>query len=421
MPDSDIEARMRRVISASVAEQWVRQQESFIVDYVLKKLETLPEDEKEKERIIEKIKKWYSDKRRLFIKDPAGESAFSEELFENPLLIDNALFMYEWDQYRNIQMSMSLMEKNDPLTNVAMLEMQETKDIPDERVMVAHYFAYYENLGTERSGRLEEVIGPMGSGKSNYLAWKSIRALQRGYIVFTNFELKNVPQTYHSNWHKVNNLLDLLKETIEIRQEGEKKIIFWILDEQGRVRGGSSVTRSTKEARYLSELLTMIRKFGVFLTRARQVDNIPDDQRGWVSQIIRKNPNMPELLHVEYLNDGETYEEYEFKIPSMQNYYDTNEPAEFDYNVDTETMQKFIVARTNEGASPMEAIAEYLHISKKIAKKEAKKVMKKLKKLASPGRGENPNSLEALRRINEQRKMEKMKDTENKEGGNNES
>jgi len=143
----------------------------------------------------------------LFIKDPAGESAFLEELFENPLLIKNALFMNEWNQYRNLQMSRSLMEKNDPLSNVAMLEMPEGKDIPDEKTMIAHYFAYYENLGTERSGRLEEVIGPMGSGKSNYLAWKSIRALQRGYIVFTNFELRNVPQAYHSNWHKVNNLL----------------------------------------------------------------------------------------------------------------------------------------------------------------------------------------------------------------------
>ena len=418
MPDSDIEARMRRAISASVGEQWASFQKSFIREYVLKDLDTLPEDEKEREKIIEKIENWYADKRLLFIKDPAGESAFLEELFENPSLIKNRLFMLEWNQYRNIQMSRSLMEKNDPLTNVAMLEMPEGKEIPDEKTMIAHYFAYYENLGTERSGRLEEVIGPMGSGKSNYLAWKSIRALQRGYIVFTNFELKNVPQAYHSNWHKVNNLLDLLKETIELRQEGEEKIIFWILDEQGRVRGGSSITRSTKEARYLSELLTMIRKFGVFLTRARQVDNIPEDQRGWVSQIIRKNPNMPEVIHVEYLNDGETYEEYEFKIPSMHNYYDTNEPAEFDYNVDTETMQKFIVARANEGASPMEAIAEYLHISKKIAKKETKKIMKKLKKLAGPGRGENPNSLEALKRINEQRRMEKMKNTENQEGEN---
>jgi len=103
----------------------------------------------------------------------------------------------------------------------------------------------------------------------------------------------------------------------------------------------------------------------------------------------------------------------------MHNYYDTNEPAEFDYNVDTETMQKFIVARANEGVSTMQAIAEYLHISKKIAKKETKKVLKKLKKLAGPGRGENPNSLAALQRINEQRKMEKKKDTENEEGGNN--
>jgi len=49
--------------------------------------------------------------------------------------------------------------------------------------------------------------------------------------------------------------------------------------------------------------------------------------------------------------------------------------------------------------------------------------MKKLKKLASPGRGENPNSLEALRRINEQRKMERMKSAENANNaqeGNNE-
>jgi len=420
MPDSDVEARMRRVISASVAQQWANFQKSFIANYVLKNLDTLPEDKEEREDIKQKIEEWYSDKRLFLLKDSAGESAFSEELIENPSLIKNALFMFEWNQYRNMQMSRSLMEKNDPLSNYSMLEMPETKDIPDEKTMIAHYFAYYENLGTERSGRLEEVIGPMGSGKSNYLTWKSIRALQRGYIVFTNFELRNVPQIYHSNWHKVNNLLDLLKETIELRQQDEKNIIFWILDEQGRVRGGSSITRSTKEARYLSELLTMIRKFGVFVTRARQVDNIPDDQRTWVSQIIRKNPNKPELINVEYLNDGETYEEYEFKIQSMSNHYDTNEPAEFDYNVDTETMQKFMVARTTEGATPMEAISEYLHISKKIAKKESKKIMKKLKKMASPGRGENPNSLEALKRINEQRKMEKKKDTENGEGGNNE-
>ena len=89
MPDSDIEARMRRVISASVAQQWANFQESFISDYVFRDLETLPKDEKERERIIQKIKKWYSDKRLLFLKDSAGESAFSEELFENPSLIDN--------------------------------------------------------------------------------------------------------------------------------------------------------------------------------------------------------------------------------------------------------------------------------------------------------------------------------------------
>jgi len=152
----------------------------------------------------------------------------------------------------------------------------------------------------------------------------------------------------------------------------------------------------------------------VFLTRARQVDNIPDDRRGWVSQVLGKNPNRPDLLYLEYLNDGETYEEYEFTIPSMANYYDTNEPAEFDYNMDTETMQKYMVASTNEGASQIEAISEYLHISKNIAKKETKKVMKKLKKMASLARGENPKSLDALKKINEQRRLEKeKKDTEN--------
>jgi len=82
-----------------------------------------------------------------------------------------------------------------------------------------------------------------------------------------------------------------------------------------------------------------------------------------------------------------------------------------------------MMARVNEGTTPMEAIAEYLHISKKIAKKESKKIMKKLKKMASPGRGENPNSLEALRIINEQRKMERTKNAENPNNaqeGNNE-
>lgn len=407
MPESsDLESRMRRAISSSVAEQWRRFQGQFTREFVFGQIDTLANDP-DRETIINKIAEWFQDPRILFLKSWEGESSFREELFENPRLILNPSFMMDWNDYRNKEMSYSLMEKNDPLSNLAMLEMPEEKAIPDEKEMLTYYFNYFIKLGPTRSGRLEEVIGPMGSGKSNFLAWKAIRALQKGFVVFTNFALKNVPQSYRSNWHEIHSYTELFSQTIEMKKNGYGDIIFWIIDEQGRTPGASSQTITMKEGRWTNEILTIIRKFGVFLTRARQSDNIPEDQISWVSSMVEKSVQSPELVTVKYLHNGDVQEQYSFVIPSMKEYYDTNDPALIYMDLNMEMLQKYAVRKQQKGMDPIDAMQDFIRISKKVDEAQWKKFDQSIEELESgvdqmikeDRRGKNPNSLKNLKQF----------------------
>ena len=69
------------------------------------------------------------------------------------------------------------------------------------------------------------------------------------------------------------------------------------------------------------------------------------------------------------------------------NYYDTNEPAEFDYDLDTEQMQKYITVRGKE-MPVQEAIMEFLDKSAIIRDKTNRAAVKKFREMATVRNGD---------------------------------
>ncbi|MEM3265514.1 MAG: hypothetical protein QXH07_06125 [Thermoplasmata archaeon] len=449
MSDSNDESKIRRALSGDFAEQWSKIQieqteliyseheglsDANIEEWDYWNNRVIPEDpelkkeyfEKRRNEIKNKIKIWFRDRKILFVSQWDAESTFREELLINPLLIENPSFLNEWNEFREKQLALSIQLKSDPLSEYAILYQTEPQQIPDEKEFMAYYFNYFSKLGPERSGRLEEVIGPMGSGKSNFLVWKSIRALQKGYVVFTNFALKNVPQSFHKNWHEIHSYTELFEQTISLKNEGYNDIVFWVIDEQGRTPGASSQTTTMREGRWTSEILTIIRKFGVFLTRARQTDNIPQDQISWISILISKNVQNPDQVQVQYLHNGTVEEQYLFTIPSMKQYYDTNDPSLIYMDLNMEMLQKYAIRKQQKGEDPIIAMQSFISIAKKINEAQWKKFESSVDALEAgldtlikeDKRGKNPNSLTALNKINKKRIEEAKKRRENAKNSN---
>ncbi|MFZ0698704.1 MAG: hypothetical protein WAN74_00690 [Thermoplasmata archaeon] len=158
------------------------------------------------------------------------------------------------------------------------------------------FFAVFDEAGPERSGMLLEIVGVMGSGKSNTLAWIGLRALERGYEVFADFSLSPKPEHFHEVYlHS-----DLMLELVQFARTEPARPGFVLIDEAGG-KGGGSKTASTLEARWAMGFLTKTRKFRVNSVRARQVNKLPDDQRQVVTGLITKDPSDRALLDVEWL------------------------------------------------------------------------------------------------------------------------
>jgi hypothetical protein len=299
------------------------------------------------------------DRRVFAIKDWETENAFRDELFANPSLRHNPWFLHQWDTFRDAEAALALGDKTDVLSFMSLLnpdKENETRFVPSEDLSPAeHYFRYFEGLGADRSGQLEEVVGPMGSGKSNFLAWKIVRALGRGSHVFANFRVR-VDSENAPRFHEVHRLSQLILETVRLRRQGHEDVAYWVIDEQGANLGGASRTSSTLEGRWATAILTKSRKLGVFLTRARQQENVPQEQMKWVSIIIRKDVRQPDVIRGSYVQGDRKGAQFAFSIPNMGKVYDTRALATFTYDLDMEEMETWIAAREGESSEEGHAL-----------------------------------------------------------------
>lgn len=282
------------------------------------------------------------DPRVFFVSDWRTENAFRDMLFEAPELAQNDWFRHQWDSFRTAEVSRAALAKSDVLTFLSMVNpTRQDRSVPSvDATPGLQYWAYFEGLGTERSGQLEEVVGPMGSGKSNYLVWKVRTAVSRGHAVLANFKVE--VEEGPGRFREVHRLTDAVLQTVEWRMSGYDGLVFWIVDEQGANLGGASGTTNTLEGRWAAAILTKIRKLGVFVTRCRQQENIPPSQLPWVSILVRKTIADPALVRGQYLSGPRGGGAFAFSLPSMGRYYDTNSPASWAYDLDVESMDSWL-------------------------------------------------------------------------------
>ncbi len=202
----------------------------------------------------------------------------------------------------------------------------------DETTM-DEYFELYSSRGREGAGMIEEVVGGPGSGKSNYLAFKALEALRRGYEVFADFAVVTDSQGFH----EVHSQSELILGAIAAARKDGPLPALAIIDEQGYSLGGSSRTTSTLEGRWAAAFMSRARKYRLNVTRARQADNVPAEQRGWVTSYIHKEAGAEEIARVEWWGGPRAGQlPLVIIIPSVRDLYDTMAPATFVWDVDME-------------------------------------------------------------------------------------
>lgn len=241
----------------------------------------------------------------------------------------------------------------------------------------------HEMLGLERSGRIEEVVGPMGSGKSNYMAWRSIKLINKGHYIITNASLTGLTDKQEKYVFRTNRLSEAYDRTIALRRRGYKGLIFWMLDEQAGSASGSAAEKTTTlEYTYMQDVLTTIRKQGVFIVRLRQTEKVPDAQKTWISIVTRKTTDHPELAKLEFIQNTKIEEEIEFRTDDMKDYYDTNFKAIWVPDLNTKELQGFMQAymernKGNTKYSELDALAEAVNmLMKKVKVQDQLNLMK---------------------------------------------
>ena len=287
--------------------------------------------------------------------------------------------MFRWGLGRQRYFAVSRSKDADALTQEALIEPYQGDNLRDASEIEAYFFGYFERNGRARSGQDIEILGPRGSGKSNYTTWISIGFLKRGITVFTDYDLFQLSKDMKKKWAKVNRLSDLIRIVVEMRLRGFKDYVIVILDELGKVRGASSETATTKEARFYEELKTRFRKLGIYLFESRQVENIPDDQRGNIAFIVRKSIQRPDIARVENLIYGE---KYDFRVPNMKSHYSDQAPASFVLDIDPEEMEKYIDAKRSETTTDMEEmelLRDYIKLNQEKKQFERGEFLEELK------------------------------------------
>jgi len=407
--------KMERALSGDFAEQWEtkKRKDAHIILSNSEKFNNLPENEKE---IVGKIfeDKW-ADRALLLMTNPSlieAETAMEEQMIMDPTLVNDPLFLWQLNRIRDIQTASGLQQKNDSVSMMATLYKEQPQQVKSYKEMAPYYFSNFIGRSPNNSGQLEEIIGPMGSGKTNFLAWKALWLLESEYVVITNFSLRNLPEKYRDKWIEVHSYIDLFGETVKLKLNNYDKLIFWLIDEQGIMPGGTSQTVSMREGRWQSELLKLIRKFGVFLTRARQSNNIPQEQLSWISFIIEKSVKEPDVVKFTRFESGEVIETYSFTIPSMRNYYDTNDPALISMDLNMEMLLKYASRKMQKAKSEQDkteiaikAVGDFIEIARKLDDVAWKKFEENIDELESgideavkeDRRGTHVNSIKNLK------------------------
>jgi hypothetical protein len=217
---------------------------------------------------------------------------------------------------------------------------------PDNWNDVDRYFQPYSEMGPKRSGVVEVVVGPMGSGKTNFLVWRAIHGAERGYETFSDIHLNRGREGYHENYLASTLLLDLVKFA-----RGEPKLPGQILLGEAAGRGGNSKTATTLEARFRMLFLERVRMFRCNVSSAYQAPTLPSDQASLTAVLVDKaaDPD-PAVVRVKWIQRAYAGRVSKFTIPNFDSEYDTYAKAGLHWDINMEELDAYLSKHHGEGA-----------------------------------------------------------------------
>lgn len=277
------------------------------------------------------IADYKNDKTIITIRDWKTEGLFRRMVIYRPEFLEKPAFLDKWYLFREKQLTQYLEINKDSLSAIALLFDNESDSKVDMNIVSFIYTM--QNKGPDNQGDVIEILGPMRSGKTNFMVWMMLIAQSHGIHIITNIPL----YTAKERIHEVHKLSEVMIEMAKIRKDDRDAITWIILDEQGGLKGSGSRTATTRETRWNEGFIRIIGKFGGSLWRARQWDDIVKEQKGLVSIQFKKSTDKLDSVTGEFKTGLYAGTEIRFnKIANESDKYDTRSMSSFSMDLDME-------------------------------------------------------------------------------------
>ena len=323
----------------------------------------------------EKQKEEYPvDRSLLSIKDWETEFSF-RNMINNRNLTERARRFLELAhaRFRQRQMTSFMQQNQDSLSTWAVMDQGDPENNGNSFRDVMHFIWHFRyDLGAWKQGKLVEVIGPMRSGKNNFVVYVARAAMSGNIHVITSFPMF-FPTTQDGIlkdfYHESHSHVEAVLHMIRTRYAEPEAIFFLVLDEQ-TTRGASNMRPNTLEAEYANGWIVRSGHFGCTTIRLMQTggDTIRMQKNLRYVEIYKKVEKIDQASG-SFVSFGDDYPITFQKIPDMSKYFNTASPGSWTWDLNPQAMNDYMAIHEGECNGDTKKIYQfyerYLEILKK--------------------------------------------------------
>lgn len=300
-------------------------------------------------RILDAIEAFYSDLRYMFITDVQRRSAIEQILSWDPTIAIHPGFSALWDSFLQEEWNRRISIHGDSISTFTLAEIQDrdySRSFADMNLLISYMKG--------NPGRMMEIIGLMGSGKTNAMVHQMLQVLKECHVI-SNVKLF-LDDDLKGKYHVAYFLTDAVRMTAEILLSGYTGTIFYFIDEQGSASGNTSGTSTRRESTWWKQIRPYFRKLHIFYVEARQVANMPEELTDYITVTADKNGSEKEVFEYKFTEKEPAYagNSGTYRVPDVGQYYDTYEFSPFVLDLD---MKKFKDCEARMKASGMDDIS----------------------------------------------------------------
>ena len=297
-------------------------------------------------RILDAVEAFYSDLRYMFITDVQRRSAIEQILSWDPGIAIHPGFSALWDSFLQEEWNKRISIHGDSISTFTLAEIQDrdySRSFADMNLLLSYM--------KSNPGRMMEIMGLMGSGKTNAMVHQALQVLKECHVI-SNVKLF-LDDDLKGKYHVAYFLTDAVRMTAEILLSGYTGTIFYFIDEQGSASGNTSGTSTRRESTWWKQIRPYFRKLHIFYVEARQVANMPEELTDYITVTADKNGSEKEVFEYRFTEKEPAYagNSGTYRVPDVGQYYDTYEFSPFVLDLD---MKKFKDCEARMKASGMD-------------------------------------------------------------------